>query len=257
MSSLHAWIRFFECCLHVGYKLDIKKFQARSSDDKESVQTRKENIQKGFRLRLGLIVDQPKPAFGSSNDGNTARRFFENSTTSASITGVNEDLIKRFHVILQALSSGHEINPITFQDYAIQTARDFVHLYPWYYMPTSMHKILIHGKEIINSALLPIGQMSEDAQESSNKYIKKFRTDFTRKCSRVNTMEDLFSRLLLSSDPYISSLRKLPCKKLKSLLPEAVQLLTAPSISTSEESSSFFPVESTDCESSDSSDDDF
>jgi hypothetical protein len=124
-------------------------------------------------------------------------------------------------------------------------------------MPTAVHKILIHGAQVINSALLPIGQMSEDAQECGNKYIKKYRTDFTRKCSREKTMEDLFSRLLLASDPYISSLRKLPCKKLKSLLPEAVQLLTAPSISTSEGSSSYFPVESTDCESSDSSDDDY
>ena len=25
LLTLHAWIRFFECCLHVVYKLDIKK----------------------------------------------------------------------------------------------------------------------------------------------------------------------------------------------------------------------------------------
>lgn len=28
-------------------------------------------IQKGFRLQLGLIVDRPKPGYGSTNDGNT------------------------------------------------------------------------------------------------------------------------------------------------------------------------------------------
>ncbi|KAG5881960.1 hypothetical protein JTB14_020524 [Gonioctena quinquepunctata] len=77
LSTLHAWIRFFECCLHVGYKLNIKKWQARACNlnDKESVKNRKEVIQKGFRLRLGLIVDQLKLWVGSSNNGNTAGTF--------------------------------------------------------------------------------------------------------------------------------------------------------------------------------------
>lgn len=98
--------------------------------------------------------------------------------------------------------------------------------------------------------------MSEDAQESSNKYIKKFREDFARKCSRVKTMQDIFLRLLLTSDPFISSLRELPRKKLKSLLPETALLLIAPNIRVSEESSSYITVESTDCELNYSSDDD-
>ena len=42
-------------------------------------------------------------------------------------------------------------------------------------------------------------------------------------------MEDVFNRLLVSSDPYISSLRKLPKKKLKQFLPEALELLIASS----------------------------
>ena len=100
LSTLRAWIRFFGCCLHIGYKLGIKKWQARTANDKENVKARKALIQKGFRLRLGLIVDQPKPGFGSSNDGNTARRFFKDPNTSASITLVNQDLIERFHVTL-------------------------------------------------------------------------------------------------------------------------------------------------------------
>lgn len=58
-------------------------------------------------------------------------------------------------------------------------------------MPTSVHKILIHGADVIKSSVLPIGQMSEDAQECTNKYIKKFHEDFA-KCSRAKTMEDMF-----------------------------------------------------------------
>lgn len=163
--------------------------------------------------------------------------FFQNYEVSASITGIDKDLIQRFHTILQALLCGFEIIIDEFEKYALETARKFVALYPWYYMPTTVHKILIHGSKIIESSLLPIGQMSEEAQESSNKLIKKFHQDFSRKCDRIKTMEDVFSRLLVTSDPLISSLRKLPAKKFKTLSPEANALLKAPSIETIDDSS--------------------
>lgn len=237
ISSLHAWIRFFECCLHVAYKLEIQKWQGRK-EDKENIDRRKKNIQQGFRDRLGLLVDQQKPGYGSSNDGNTARSFFENSEISASITGIDEELIKRFHVVLQVISCGFEINIPKFRKYTEDTARKFVELYSWYFMPTTVHKILIHGHGIVKSSLLPIGQMSEEAQESCNKYIKRFREDFSRKCDRIKNMEDFFCRLLVTSDPIISSLRKLPPKKLRSLSPYAVELLIPPSVTESSQISS-------------------
>jgi hypothetical protein len=50
----------------------------------------------GPRQQLGLIVDQPKPGFGISNDGNTARSFFEDDSVSTLI-------------LLQVISSGYAI----------------------------------------------------------------------------------------------------------------------------------------------------
>ena len=123
-------------------------------------------------------------------------------------------------------------------------------------MPPSVHKILMQGAEVINSSLLPVGQMSEDAQESTNKYIKKFQEYFSRKFSRVKIMEDML-HLLLKSDPFNSSCANYQKKKKNSmsLLPEDISLLVAPSIPVSKGSSSNFRVESTDCESNYSSDD--
>lgn len=95
------------------------------------MKTRKEDIQTQFKTKLGLIVDRPKPGYGSSNDGNTARGFFENATISAEITGVDENVIQRFHVILQVISSGYSIDEEKFKDYCVNTARLFVALYPW------------------------------------------------------------------------------------------------------------------------------
>ena len=64
---------------------------------------------------------------------------------SVLITRVGEDLIKRFHVILPVISCGFQIDNEKFRAFALETARKFVDLYPWFYMPTSMHEILIHG----------------------------------------------------------------------------------------------------------------
>ena len=112
----------------------------------------------------------PKQGFGT-NDGNTARRFFENTQTSSLKTSVSEELFHRFHIILQTILSGHEIKIEKFRAYALATARHYIKEYPWYKMPTSVHRLLIHGPDIISSAILPIGQLSEDAQESTNKLI--------------------------------------------------------------------------------------
>lgn len=75
---------------------------------------------------------------------------------------------------------------------------------------------------------MPIGQLSEEAQEARNKDFRKYREDFSRKMSRKVTMEDVFNRLLVSSDPYISSMRNLPKKGLKTYSKEVLDLLQPP-----------------------------
>ncbi|KAL4702325.1 hypothetical protein ACJJTC_006931 [Scirpophaga incertulas] len=133
---------------------------------------------------MGLHIDKPRQGAGNSNDGNTARRFFENYHCSSEITGVDEELIKRLYVILKTLASGHTNNPDKFGAYTRNTAQLYVENYRWYYMPSSVHKILIHGENIIKHfAILPIGQLAEDAQESRNKDYKKNRLEHSRKCS--------------------------------------------------------------------------
>lgn len=226
MSTLHCWIRFFECLLHVGYKKDVQQWQSRGNDTKEALKTRKALIQNGFKDQLNLLVDRPKQGAGNSNDGNTARRFFENWKISAVILGLNPQLLERFYVILQVLSSGFNVNIPLFDDNCTATARLFVAEYPWYYMPTTVHKVLIHGAKIIQYAILPIGQYSEEAQEARNKDVRNYRLYHARKCSRTSTMEDMFHMLLISSDPFISSFQKLKPKKGKSLSPEALALLS-------------------------------
>ncbi|KAK2577580.1 hypothetical protein KPH14_002460, partial [Odynerus spinipes] len=55
--------------------------------------------------------------------------------------------------------------------------------------------------------------LSEEALEATHKEIRKNRFSYTRKTSRKCTNEDLMRRLLLTSDPLISSFRKIITKK--------------------------------------------
>lgn len=72
--------------------------------------------------------------------------------------------------------------------------------------------------------------LTEEAQEARNKDFKKYREQYSRKCSREQSNIDVFNLLLLSSDPIITSKRQLPKKKLQSLPPEALHLLQSPCI---------------------------
>lgn len=228
ISPLHCWIRCFECLLHISYRIDIKKWRVISKTDKEKVKSRKEIIQSKFRTQMGLIVDIPKQGSGTTNDGNTARRFFENPGVVSMITNIDENLIKKFGIILKTISCGFSINEQKFSIYCHKTAKLYVQFYNWYPMPASVHKLLVHGAAIVSTAILPIGLLSEEAQEARNKDVKYIREHNTRKCSRIATNEDLFGRLLISSDPLITSLRREPPRKTSTISREVIELLSEP-----------------------------
>ena len=173
LSTLHAWIRLFECLVHIGYRKDIKKWQIRKTAEKEALQKRSAEVKQNFWERMHLHVDQPRSGGkGSSNDGNTARRAFKDEESFAAATGVDQRLIHRMHVILQTMSSGYAIDIQAFGAYCAATADLYVELYPWYPMPAAVHKVLVHAAAVVESLAIPIGMLSEDAQESRNKDVR-------------------------------------------------------------------------------------
>jgi hypothetical protein len=88
--------------------------------------------------------------------------------------------------------STHRCNITRFWKYAKDTVSCFVDLYDWYNMSPTVHKLLIHSADIIDNAVLPIGQLSEEVQEARNKDIKRLREPF--QFSHFN-----FSKKLLST----------------------------------------------------------
>ncbi|KAF2888695.1 hypothetical protein ILUMI_17478 [Ignelater luminosus] len=115
--------------------------------------------------------------------GKTSKHFndFENTyvenpdtisdpETAAEISGIDLTLIQKLKIILEALSSGHKIDEIKFTEFAKETARLYTNLYEWHPMPSTLHKIFVHGATVIKHAIIPIGQMSEEETHLSPLY---------------------------------------------------------------------------------------
>lgn len=76
-----------------------------------------------------MLVDIPKAGFESTNDRNISLRFFADLDTSARITRVDVELIKRFKIILEVISSGHKISTEKLATFCNDTAQIYVALY--------------------------------------------------------------------------------------------------------------------------------
>ena len=233
LSTLHAWIRMFEYIIHIAYRMELKKWRVTNDEEKAAFITKKAQVKKQFWERMSLHVDEPRGGGnGSSNTGNTARRAFAQESVFAEVTGVDEELIHRMGIILQTLSAEYAINIQAFRAYCDETADLYVRLYRWYPMPAAVHKILVHGPAVVNSLLLPIGTLSEEAQESRHKDVRAYRLHHARKDSRVHNMADVFGYMLVTSDPIISSSSasrrlKKRAQNAKTLSKDAVNLLSA------------------------------
>ncbi|KAJ8892327.1 hypothetical protein PR048_004907, partial [Dryococelus australis] len=83
MSLLHGWVRMLEWLLYFAY---ILYYQSRSGKLEE-----KASIQREFRERCGLIVDQPIPGFSNVISGNIAGRLFQNPELCAEIINIDRD----------------------------------------------------------------------------------------------------------------------------------------------------------------------
>jgi len=132
---------------------------------------------------------------------------------------------------LITISSEHSVDVHKFKAFCEDTFLLYVNTYPWYPMSPTVHKILIHGWQIINSSLVPVGCLGENASEARNKYYKNDRKSHARKNCRLNNMTDVFYRAMDSSDPLISSIclneRQKKLKK-KPLPAEVINLLKCP-----------------------------
>ncbi|KAE8738514.1 hypothetical protein FOCC_FOCC016005 [Frankliniella occidentalis] len=145
ISPLHARLRSFELLFKVGQKIDVSmwKVPTKEVDLKITVEAKRKIIQTKFKEEMALIVEVSKPGGGTSNDGNTARRFFKAQKQSAAILEVDPRVVRRFAVMTAVLAYNEEIDD---EAYAKETAELCVQLYGWFPMSSTVHKMLIGNK---------------------------------------------------------------------------------------------------------------
>uniref|UniRef100_A0A0K8VDY7 Uncharacterized protein n=1 Tax=Bactrocera latifrons TaxID=174628 RepID=A0A0K8VDY7_BACLA len=74
-------------------------------------------------------------------------------------------------------------------------------------MTFTVHKVIVHSKQIMQNTPLPVCYFGEDAAESRNKIYKSDRLHHAHKTIRIDNLFDVFHRALDTSNPLISSLR--------------------------------------------------
>ena len=237
-SALHFGLRTFSTLLQIGYKQDFKAHRV-TKEHKEKFAARKQQVQDAFRREMNLIVDSPSGP-GNTLSGNVARKAFENPIKFAQIVGVSTMLVSNLDVIWRVLAASHPINADKFGLFCLETLDLYMSEVGWFNIPPTLHKILVHGKDIVKACPVPIGWTSEESSEANNKFVRKYLSHHTRKTSHSDTMSDLFHRLLQVSDPCLvtKSFKQLKKKHSNKLTPEMAELLQIPEQSNQEESSS-------------------
>ncbi|XP_076034196.1 uncharacterized protein LOC143020994 isoform X2 [Oratosquilla oratoria] len=230
LSPQHLLINTMECILHIGYRMKLKTWMIKGDEKKKIYNEEKKRIYMELKNELGLNVDCPAKGSGTTNNGNTARRFFADPENISRITGVDARLIHQLSVLLCALNAGYDIDSTSYEEYAKKTANLYVELYKWYCMPVSVHKMLMHGSQVIESLCIPVGHTSEEGLEGTHKILRNARENHTSKKSRIRSNTDLMHWLLLISDPVLAGFRKKCTHKLQQLPSEVLHLLKSPEV---------------------------
>ena len=247
IQPLHAYMRFFCHIMNLACNKPVHDMRARGDAARELRESKKRYIQQQL-LDDGLRVDFPAPnGSGSSTDGNTCRRAFAMYERLASVTGVDEELIRRYwYELISLKSTESEAKCVTFriilicinntrwklkvkpfQDYCMATFRYYIASFHWYKLPASVHKILFHSHQIQQRLELPVGVYSEGAQETTHRQCKDIKIDSTRKNSPLNTKTDLMNRRLDNSDPIIATKIISRCAEYRKTDEEALAALPA------------------------------
>lgn len=206
IGTLHTIINVVSMFYNIACRKEIKKWQVRG--DKDKIQLRKNVAFYKERIfkATGVKYDEPRQGgSGTSSTGGACRKMLENPKKLAEVLELNEDFVCRVAVLLKVISCKTPINSKKFGEYCTEVYKRYIELYDWYYMPVTLHKLLAHGAEIIDSLPLSLGMMTEEGAESRNKYYRRYREFHARKTSREANMRDVMVRSQISSHPRIAS----------------------------------------------------
>ena len=68
---------------------------------------------------------------------------------------MDRSVIENLRTILATLHCGKEVDWEKFHKFATSTYEDMIAKYPWYYVPSSVHALLLHGAPVMSTLELP------------------------------------------------------------------------------------------------------
>lgn len=199
---------------HISYQSWVEK----STVLGEPIRQAKGRVQDKLR-NVGIIVDQVSGAnskSGTSNDGNTARKFFSETHADLIVECVDEkykDTIRTLHknlsVTLRLISSTQQIDVEKFSVLCRDTSMLIAENLPWVDQNYTLHGVLSHSPELIHlNNGWSIGMFSEEPLESNNKFIRRYMERYARTSSPMLQLTDVMSRLLERSNPSVIAKQK-------------------------------------------------
>ncbi len=181
--------------------INLKKLYLLLADEKDREMAKiKEKLFETFYVR----IDEVRQGSGTSMNGNIARKCLKDTSTLATVLGLNEEFVKRLSFVLLAFKRKKELNLDNLDRYCRETYKLFFDLYPWAKMNPSVHKMLRHGVDIARKFPLSLAYFAEDAAESMHKCYRNTSLHHARQNSRENRLKDVFNRAVDKSDPLIS-----------------------------------------------------
>ena len=244
-----------ELGLNIAEKSDFKRFFARTKRQKALRKRRHNYIMRRIHTRHGFWVNKPLPGShgGSSNTGNTARRYYKHARSIAEILKIPYEFIKGLGVIWEIIRCPFAIDSTKAQEKADEVLDMYFRFFKtteaekrerrskklskplevWYKISSSVHKILKHMKLLLDNCPVPPGMVSEEGPECNNGRLRSILDKLTRKMSRLKMLTDLVNRLLLISDPLMLEFVKekaLEKRKKRTVSPEVRELLLNPDL---------------------------
>lgn len=204
VSKNQMWQNCFDTLIHLASLLPQESWAGRIDVTARMAQ-RRVDIHKAFKKELGLIVDKCKSGNVSNNDSMQIRKAFQSESEFSRLTGVDRELLHRFSVILTAMSLDYEINTDAFGSYCKETADYFGHIYQWFQLPSVVHKLLFHGKQMAEEFIIPVGMISEEAQIARNRDSKTFIQRLGRKEITEQILMDMVRHMMVLGDPIMST----------------------------------------------------
>lgn len=102
-------------------------------------------VQRKLRRKLGPCVCIVNARFGSSNDGNVAHQFVGDAKLTVAATGIDENLLYRMTVILDAIKNESRIDSGRFGEFCAATARLYVQNHSYCTTSRSLKKRCVVG----------------------------------------------------------------------------------------------------------------